>query len=79
MVHSGLMRRDLLRGSAEAGLGLAGATRLPRPGIAQETPKKGGTYTFGTGQGFTTLDPHKPGLGGGARGSKPRTHRTQAP
>ena len=26
------------------------------------TPKRGGTYTFGTGQGFTTLDPHKPGL-----------------
>jgi peptide/nickel transport system substrate-binding protein len=25
-------------------------------------PKRGGTYTFGTGQGFTTLDPHKPGL-----------------
>src|SRR5919201_2027758 len=26
------------------------------------TPTRGGTYTFGTGQGFTTLDPHKPGL-----------------
>jgi len=39
--------------------GAATPTSVPAAG---QTPKRGGTYTFGTGQGFTTLDPHKPGL-----------------
>jgi peptide/nickel transport system substrate-binding protein len=33
----------------------------PAPAAAG-TPKRGGTYTFGTGQGISTLDPHKPAL-----------------
>jgi peptide/nickel transport system substrate-binding protein len=32
------------------------------PAAAAGPPKRGGIFTFGTGQGFTTLDPHKPGL-----------------
>lgn len=63
LLGTGLSRRGLLKGAAGAGLGLAvGAGAGTRRGFAQETPTKGGTYTFGTGQGFTTLDPHKPGL-----------------
>src|SRR6201999_79424 len=33
-----------------------------RPIAADPNAKKGGTYTFGTGQGISTLDPHKPAL-----------------
>ncbi|MEA2597932.1 MAG: peptide/nickel transport system substrate-binding protein [Thermomicrobiales bacterium] len=63
ILTSGFSRRSLLKGAAGTGLGLAASSRLTlRAGFAQDTPKKGGTYTFGTGQGFTTLDPHKPGL-----------------
>src|SRR5215216_5112139 len=60
---AGVSRRGLLKGAAGTGLGLAAGDRFAvRSGFAQDTPKQGGTYTFGTGQGFTTLDPHKPGL-----------------
>jgi peptide/nickel transport system substrate-binding protein len=38
------------------------AAATTAPSAAGGTPRRGGTYTFGTGQGFTTLDPHKPGL-----------------
>ena len=63
ILTSGLSRRKLLQGAAGTGIGLAAGARIaPRRGFAQETPKQGGTYIFGTGQGFTTLDPHKPGL-----------------
>ncbi|MEA2583291.1 MAG: peptide/nickel transport system substrate-binding protein, partial [Thermomicrobiales bacterium] len=63
ILTSGFSRRSLLKSAAGTGLGLAASSRLTlRAGFAQDTPKKGGTYTFGTGQGFTTLDPHKPGL-----------------
>ena len=35
----------------------------PRCDVRSEpAAKKGGTYTFGTGQGISTLDPHKPAL-----------------
>ncbi len=58
-----LNRRQLLRTGAGAGVGAAARYYLPGSSVAaQETPKSGGTYIFGTGQSFTTLDPHIPGL-----------------
>ncbi|MBW3633505.1 MAG: ABC transporter substrate-binding protein [Chloroflexi bacterium] len=63
ILTASLARRGLLKGVAGVGLGMAAGARLaPGRGFAQGTPTPGGTYTFGTGQGFTTLDPHKPGL-----------------
>lgn len=62
LVSPGLSRRSLLKGATATGIGLAASRYGLRHSLAQETPKPGGTYTFGTGQGFTTLDPHKPGL-----------------
>jgi peptide/nickel transport system substrate-binding protein len=35
------------------------AAAATAPAASAGTPKRGGTFTFGTGQGFTTLDPHK--------------------
>ncbi len=63
-LHSArISRRRFVQGGLAAGAGLLTAPRAgTRVARAQETPKKGGIYTFGTGQGFTTLDPHKPGL-----------------
>lgn len=56
-------RRRLLGAAAGTGLAMAGSgLLLPRGARAQDAPVAGGTYTFGTGQSITTLDPHIPGL-----------------
>ncbi|MBV9175397.1 MAG: ABC transporter substrate-binding protein [Chloroflexi bacterium] len=47
---------------AAAATSAPAAAATSAPAAASGTPKRGGTFTFGTGQGFTTLDPHKPGL-----------------
>jgi peptide/nickel transport system substrate-binding protein len=48
--------------SAAASPAAGASSPAPKPIAADPSAKKGGTYTFGTGQGISTLDPHKPAL-----------------